>query len=450
VIALQQYRAVTKLRSTYLEKMCRGVIHPSFDPIKVTGRTSSRGELNAQNLPRDDRVRSCFIPSPGNVFIAADYSTVELATLAQAVQRQFNAPSAMAKAINEGKDLHRMVAARVMRKSEETVTRNERQKAKAINFGKPGGMGDQSIQAYSQANYGLALSDVEVEEFSQTWLGTFPEMRAFLDDATNPGEQAAEAFALTPTQYAEHTGRQGMLFHRRSDGCEDLPDSTLGFMCLKVLGERSPVTGEGRTYAPKELDYFWSAVARQIARVPAAYRAAVHQRSASSELRRAVVQELDRSGVFTLTGRLRANATYTARHNTIFQGLAADGAKLAVWKLWRAGYRIVNFIHDEVLIEVPVDSNLTNHAENIRRLMIEGMQEVVPDVLIKVEYAAMDRWHKDAVATYDEHGQLQVYKESAAGTAAPSLSTPNDPGTSGQIGVPTCTAALGVDSHERV
>jgi hypothetical protein len=50
--------------------------------------------------------------------------------------------------------------------------------------------------------------------------------------------------------------------------------------------------------------------------------------------------------VFALTGRLRAAATYSARHNTVFQELAADGSKLALWLLWRAGYRIVNFIHD--------------------------------------------------------------------------------------------------------
>ena len=66
--------------------------------------------------------------------------------------------------------------------------------------------------------------------------------------------------------------------------------------------------------------------------------------------------------VFTLTGRLRAKASFCARHNTVFQGLAADGAKLGLWNLWRAGFRIVNFIHDEVLVEVPAKSNLAHQA----------------------------------------------------------------------------------------
>ena len=91
---------------------------------------------------------------------------------------------------------------------------------------------------------------------------------------------------------------------------------------------------------------------------------------------------------------------------TRFSRLAAHGAKLALWKLYRAGYRIVNFIHDEALVEVPADSDLKEHAEAISRLMIDGMQAVVPNIAIKVEYAAADRWYKNAKAVYNEQGEL--------------------------------------------
>jgi DNA polymerase I-like protein with 3'-5' exonuclease and polymerase domains len=118
---------------------------------------------------------------------------------------------------------------------------------------------------------------------------------------------------------------------------------------------------------------------------------------------------VDREPVFTLTGRLRAKASYCARHNTVFQGLAADGAKLALWLLWRSGYRIVNFIHDEVLIEIPVDSDWTEHASRIEALMIQGMREVVPDISIDVEFAATDRWLKGAKPVFDENNQLRLW-----------------------------------------
>lgn len=89
--------------------------------------------------------------------------------------------------------------------------------------------------------------------------------------------------------------------------------------------------------------------------------------------------------------------------------VTADGAKLALWKLFRAGYKIVNFLHDEAIIEVPEDSDLAGHAARIEKLMIAGMKLVVPNVKITVSHAAMDHWYKDAEAVYED-GKLQVWQ----------------------------------------
>jgi hypothetical protein len=86
---LAEYNAVRALHSCFVGKLRLAVIRPNFQVLVRTGRTASYGELNAQNLPRDDRVRGCFVPSPGHVFIKADYATVEMSTLAQAVVAQF-------------------------------------------------------------------------------------------------------------------------------------------------------------------------------------------------------------------------------------------------------------------------------------------------------------------------------------------------------------------------
>ena len=67
------------------------------------------------------------------------------------------------------------------------------------------------------------------------------------------------------------------------------------------------------------------------------------------------------------------------------QGLAADGAIYALWGLMRAGYTIVNFIHDEVIIEVAEGGNLPTKIADIERLMITGMQTVVPGANVRVE-----------------------------------------------------------------
>jgi hypothetical protein len=162
VNALLEYKAIAKLCSAFLNKMSSRQLHPAFDVLKTTGRTSSFGDINAQNLPRDDRVRSCFIPSAGHVFIDADYRTIEMTTLAQAVQTQFGLHSYMADEINKGTDLHRLVAARVAGKPEHEVTPEEREKAKPINFGKPGAMGHDGLKAYATRNDGRAKGEAQM------------------------------------------------------------------------------------------------------------------------------------------------------------------------------------------------------------------------------------------------------------------------------------------------
>lgn len=118
----------------------------------------------------------------------------------------------------------------------------------------------------------------------------------------------------------------------------------------------------------------------------------------------------EQRGVFTLTGRLRANASYTERHNTVFQGLAADGAKLALWKLWREGFRIVNFVHDEILVEVESNLDLDEATDQIRDLMIEGMREVVPTVKVDVYLTVSSCWSKKAKLKRDDSGKVRVWE----------------------------------------
>ncbi len=412
--ALSKFKEADKLRGSFLNKMSRPVVHASFDVLKVTGRTSSFGEINLQNLPRDDRVRSCFVPSPGHVFISADYKTLEMATLAQVMITQFDTTSQMAALINAGQDLHRAMAAQMGNKPESEVTSAERQKAKAINFGKPGGLGDDGLRRYAKVSYGVDLEPHEVTTLTNAWFATFPEMREFLShDADNLALDMAYFFELTPTTYFEHTGIDSFLRDPYNAGNENRPNGILGGMCLKAIKEPQPCMRSGEPYAVETIDYFWTMLAACIDEIPTKYQRAVRRREPSPKLQQAIMRLVDQGKVLTATGRLRFGASYCARHNTLFQGLASDGAKLALWKLWRAGYRLVNFLHDEVIIEVPADSDLRQHAETIRRLMIEGMREVVPDVRIDVDYAAAARWYKSAKEVSDAEGRLLPWKPAA-------------------------------------
>ena len=172
---------------------------------------------------------------------------------------------------------------------------------------------------------------------------------------------------------------------------------------------------KGIQYSESDIDYFWSQVRSKKHLFTTREQSWIDDRRPSIELANSTVRLADQKSCFTLTGRLRARATYCARHNTVFQGLAADGAKLALWKVWRAGFRIVNFIHDELLVEVPVHSCLGDQAEHIKQLMIAGMKEVVPDVAVDVEYAASNAWYKSAKQAYDQSGNLTVWTPDKVG-----------------------------------
>lgn len=97
--------------------------------------------------------------------------------------------------------------------------------------------------------------------------------------------------------------------------------------------------------------------------------------------------------VYTETGRKRGDTTYCAEKNTPFQGISADGAKIALYNLDKAGFRIVGFIHDQIITEVE-KTGAKERLKEMEQIMINSMQEVLPDVKISVEGQILERWCK--------------------------------------------------------
>lgn len=135
-----EYRKLTKLVNTYLVSLAgsinpsTGRIHASFNQTGTsTGRLSS-SDPNLQNIPirtevgRD--IRRAFIPEEGNLFIAADYSQVELRMLAH-----LSGDEALLQAFRDGQDIHKAVASEVFGTVIDEVSDEQRSAAKAVNFG---------------------------------------------------------------------------------------------------------------------------------------------------------------------------------------------------------------------------------------------------------------------------------------------------------------------------
>ena len=129
--------------------------------------------------------------------------------------------------------------------------------------------------------------------------------------------------------------------------------------------------------------------------------------------------------VTTLTGRIRGGVGFTQACNTAFSGLAADGAKLALWDLHHIGFRLVAFVHDEIVIELPIAANYTHPAQMAADVMCRAMQEVCGSIPVAVKYAffllanqllttlrrftVATNWTRSAIEVRDKHGQLQPW-----------------------------------------
>ena len=135
------YRSFTKLKSTYLDALPAlvnpkdGLIHTSYNQaVTATGRLSSNNP-NLQNIPvrtaQGREIRRAFVPrSPQYTLLAADYSQIELRIIAHLSQ-----DPAMVNDFNLGHDIHAATAAKVFHMPMNEVTKEQRSRAKAVNFG---------------------------------------------------------------------------------------------------------------------------------------------------------------------------------------------------------------------------------------------------------------------------------------------------------------------------
>jgi DNA polymerase-1 len=180
VASVLEYRERAKIKNTYLDALPAliagdGRIHTTFNQtVAATGRLSS-SEPNLQNIPTRSelghRVRTAFTVGEGNVFLACDYSQIELRLLAH-----LSADEHLVAAFNEGADFHAATAARVFGVPVEQVTGELRSRAKAVNFG----------IVYGQQAYGLAsslkISRWEAQDMIDRYFEAYPGVRAFLDE----------------------------------------------------------------------------------------------------------------------------------------------------------------------------------------------------------------------------------------------------------------------------
>ncbi|MEJ5254285.1 MAG: DNA polymerase I [Acidimicrobiales bacterium] len=176
---LLQYREVEKLRSTYGEGLLAevapdGRIHATFNQtVARTGRLSSDAP-NLHNIPVRSEIgrafRRAFVPAPGYEFTIADYNQIELRCIAHLAED----PGLIA-AFESGEDIHTATAARVFGVPPESVTLEQRSKAKMVSYGLAYGM-----EAYGLGQR-LGIPTAEAQEILDAYFEAFPAVRAYME-----------------------------------------------------------------------------------------------------------------------------------------------------------------------------------------------------------------------------------------------------------------------------
>ncbi|RLJ70981.1 DNA polymerase-1 [Hydrogenivirga caldilitoris] len=282
-------KALDKLKelSGYISK---GRVYPDFKQIgAVTGRMSSSNP-NVQNIPRD--MRSLFKAEEGNLFVIADFSQIELRIAAEYVGDE-----SMLRAFREGKDLHRYTASLVLEKPEEEISKEERQLAKAMNFGLIYGISARGLSEYARSSYGVNLELDAADVFRQKFFKFFHAFKEWHDRVK------------------------------------------------RELKENKEVTGT------------------------------------------------------TLLGRSYRATTFTDAVNYPIQGTGADLLKLAVLmfdvEMRKKGLegRVVNLVHDEIVVECPEDS-AQEVKKALEHAMVQAGHIVLKNVPVEAESVVNERWVK--------------------------------------------------------
>ncbi|MCL2362832.1 MAG: DNA polymerase I [Defluviitaleaceae bacterium] len=178
---VQEYRVHAKLKSTYVEGLLPLInentsrIHSTFhQALTATGRISS-AEPNLQNIPvrmpLGRELRKAFIPREGCLFVGADYSQIELRVLAH-----ISGDEILINAFREGQDIHRLTASQVLGVSPEEVTPQQRNNAKAVNFGIIYG-----ISAYGLSQ-DIGVPQKEADSYIQSYFEKYPRVKSYMDE----------------------------------------------------------------------------------------------------------------------------------------------------------------------------------------------------------------------------------------------------------------------------
>ena len=411
------------------------VVHFKFSVLKNTGRTGSYGndmkkaKSNPDAIPYPaapgqqfhKAIRPCYKAREGYALVSIDFNSMELATTAQTTLSLFGY-SVHADKMRQGYDLHAYLGSQLavnmdapfaeaaenagidledadevyayfitLKKDDKKFFKWWRNFAKPVGLGYPGGLGPATFISIAGSTYYTDIYQIAEDRFD-----------------AHPDEFDAE-------EWAPKLLRHGKKIHKWKDIVDfewtrQMKAFALATRLKEIWLETYPEMVEYFTYVSKECKDNHTPVI-----------GTVWDDEAQKE------REIKGLCYTSPLGMHRAAAKFTEVANGLcMQTPGAEGAKWSVIDVVRAtrdpnhllfGCFVVDFIHDELLVEVPLDTTNETVPE-IQRLMSAAFLKVLPDIHVGTEAVLMIAWRKEAEPTFDDEGNLIIWEPTEDDLAA--------------------------------
>lgn len=446
VLGTYQHRQkLQKIVSTEIPRMMwegklADVIHFPYRTLLETGRTSSFGtdtypSANGQNV--DPRARGVYVPRPGYVLCSCDFSMLELVCVAETTFRMFG-QSVHRDKINAGFDLHAYLGTRLALEMDagfaneldqlgiqthididdaytyfKTLEKKNpkfyefwRKLAKPVGLGFPSGLGAATMVELAMKDpYNLDMLKLAADRFF-----THPEefdLMAMAYQAKKLHGMTKDNLEWTPMLKAV-----SFAMRLREIWLLTYPEMVKYFEAVRKMEDESDsyyFFDKSKRELFEEMTKMWEEMG--------GYETTGEQAPSPEDF-----GGTSYLCYTTPMGMHRAKCTYTAVSNGLcMQSPGAEGAKWAVIKTVMAsldpastsllandGGFVVNFVHDELLVEILEDSQMHERAMEVRRLMEAGLSEVIKSVKVKAEPCLMRKWNKYAKPVY-KNDRLDIW-----------------------------------------
>lgn len=354
-----EYERVSDTLSTFIAPLIgKDRVHSTYKAGKSTGRISST-KPNLQNVPTSGGIRDLYVAGPGRKLIIADYSGAELQVAGQYCLDNYGS-SHFASMLNQGVDVHRYVASKYLGKPESQITKAGRAAGKPFNFGRLAGSGALTLQRTAKNDYGVDLTIEETKKIIQVWDDLFPEAKEHFKAANRALEKS------------------------------------LGISKYQTYPLFKTAKGETDNLSDEQIDWAWKHIAKIKDKFPrlAKYREDIINKKPSEELERAI--QSTRVSILPKSGRVRGGCSYTEWcNNAALQSGQADITNTAWRKLLEEGFKVVNVVHDEFIVECDEGKAAIETQKRVEKIMLETAKQFNPDMTnMAVESEITDKWEK--------------------------------------------------------